>query len=138
MLPYSTNSPVLFKLSLYNFITHKSTVNKNDGSPDSDPKVAVIGNETIDNYPCTHLQHGGTDEVSDYWMSPKVPGVSKLLNTLKTMNPDLPALAFSGAIYKWGGLVKWTSNFVDQRADYEHGVASSGSQHRHNFAIKNF
>ena len=48
-------------------------------------------------------------------MSPRVPGVSMLLNTLKTMNPNLPALVFSGAIYKWGGLVRMTSSFVDPK-----------------------
>ena len=71
--------------------------------------VEVIGNETVNSYLCTHLQHGeGTDEVSDYWMSPNVPGFSKLVNTLKTISPGLPALAFSGTIFNWGGLVKWT------------------------------
>jgi len=110
---YKFSSP--FQSITYNFLTHKSTVNKNGGSPDSDPNVDVIGNETVDNYLCTHLQHGGgTDEVSDYWMSPNVPGFSKLVNTLKTISPGLPALAFSGTIFNWGGLVKWTENFVAQ------------------------
>jgi hypothetical protein len=108
---YKFSSP--FQSITYNFLTHKSTVNKNGGSPDSDPNVEVIGNATVGNYLCTHLQHGGgTNEVSDYWMSPNVPGFSKLVNTLKTISPDLPALAFSGTIFNWGGLVKWTENFV--------------------------
>ena len=108
---YKFSSP--FQSITYNFLTHESTVNKNGGSPDSDPNVEVIGNATVDNYLCTHLQHGGgTNEVSDYWMSPNVPGFSKLVNTLKTISPDLPALAFSGTIFNWGGLVKWTENFV--------------------------
>jgi hypothetical protein len=47
-------------------------------------------------------------------MSPNVPGFSKLVNTLKTISPGLPALAFSGTIFNWGGLVKWTENFVAQ------------------------
>ena len=110
---YKFSSP--FQSTTYNFLTHKSTVNKNGGSSDSDPNVDVIGNETVDDYLCTHLQHGGgTDEVSDYWMSPNVPGFSKLVNTLKTISPGLPALAFSGTIFNWGGLVKWTENFVAQ------------------------
>src|SRR6185295_14587637 len=54
----------------YNFITHKSYVNKESNSPDSDPNVAVIGTEAIGAYSCTRLQHGaGTHEISDYWMS---------------------------------------------------------------------
>jgi hypothetical protein len=109
---YKFSSP--FQTITYNFIRHESTVNKNDGSPGSDPNVEVIGTETVNSYPCTHLQHG-TNAVTDYWMSPKVPGVSMLLNTLKTMNPNLPALVFSGAIYKWGGLVRMTSSFVDPK-----------------------
>lgn len=108
---YKFSSP--YQSVIYNFLTHKSTVNKYGGSPDSDPNVDVIGNETVNTYLCTHLQHGGgTDEVSDYWMSPKVPGFSKLVNRLKTISPDVPALAFSGTIFNWGGLVKWTDNFV--------------------------
>jgi hypothetical protein len=110
---YKFSNP--YQSVLYNFLTHKSTLNKNGGSPDSDANVDVIGTETINTYLCTHLQHGGgTDEVSDYWMSPDVPGFSKLVNTLKTISPDLPALAFSGTIFNWGGLVKWTENFVDK------------------------
>ena len=94
--------------------------------------------ETVNNYPCTHLQHGGgTNEVSDYWMSPNVPGFSKLVNTLKTISPNLPALAFSGTVFNWGGLVKWTVSDVVQGRDYEYGATSSGSQHGHNFVIKN-
>jgi hypothetical protein len=108
---YKFSSP--YQTVLYNFRTHKSTVNKNGGSSDPDANVDIIGNATVDNYLCTHLQHGaGTDQVSDYWMSPNVPGFSKLINTLKTISPDLPALAFSGTIFNWGGLVKWTENFV--------------------------
>ena len=110
---YKFSSP--YQSVLYNFLTHKSTFNKNGGSPDPDANVDIIGTATVDNYLCTHLQHGGgTDEVSDYWMSPNVPGFSKLINTLKTISPDLPALAFSGTIFNWGGLVRWTENFVAQ------------------------
>lgn len=110
---YKFSNP--FQSITYNFLTHKATVNKNSGSPDSDANVGVIGTATVDNYLCTHLQHGGgTDEVSDYWMSPDVPGFSKLVNTLKTISPGLPALAFSGTIFNWGGLVKWTVSDVAQ------------------------
>lgn len=99
----------------YNFLTHKSTVNKGGGSPDSDPDVEVIGKETVNTYLCSHLQHGkAPDEVSDYWMSPSVPGFSKLGNALKTINSGLPSMAFSGTIFNWGGLVKWTSYRIDE------------------------
>ncbi len=111
---YKFSSP--FQTITYNFIRHESTVNKNDGATNSDPKVVVLGNETVDTFMCTHLQHGtGVNAVTDYWMSPRVPGVSMLLNTLRTMNPNLPALVFSGAIFKWGGLVRMTSSFVDPK-----------------------
>jgi hypothetical protein len=91
---------------LYNFVTHKSHVIKYGGTSDSDPNVEVVGSETVDSFQCTHLQHGGgTDEVSNYWMSPTVPGFSKLVKALKAINA---ALAFSGTIFNWGGLVRWT------------------------------
>jgi len=91
----------------YNFITHKSYVNKESGSPDSDPNVAVIGTEAIGAYSCTHLQHGaGTHEISDYWMSSQIPGFSELMNALKNINANLPGMAFNGTIFRWGGLVK--------------------------------
>src|SRR6476659_8285469 len=74
---------VPYQTVLYNFNTHKSSVIKASGSADSDPNVDVIGTETVNTYSCTHLQHGaGTDEMSDYWMSPKLPGFAKLVNTL--------------------------------------------------------
>lgn len=91
----------------YNFITHKSYVNKESNSPDSDPNVAVIGTEAIGAYSCTRLQHGaGTHEISDYWMSSQVPGFSELVNALKNISADLPGMAFNGTIFRWGGLVK--------------------------------
>ena len=112
---YKFSSP--YQSVLYNFLTHKSIV-KNGGSPDSDANVDVIGNETVDTYLCTHLQHGGgTHDVDDYWMSPNVPGFSKLINTLKTISPGLPALAFSGTVFNWGGLVKMTKNAVEQNGE---------------------
>lgn len=102
---------------VYNFITGKSFVNKASGPKDSDPNVDVVGNETVNTYSCTHLQHGGgTSEVSDYWMTPQLPGFSKLVNTLKKINPDMTAMAFSGTIFNWGGLVKWTVHFVDKQS----------------------
>jgi len=104
---YKFSNP--YQSILYNFVTHKSHVIKYGGVSDSDPNVEVVGQETVDSFPCTHLQHGGgTDEISNYWMSPTVPGFSKLVNALKAINANMPALAFSGTIFNWGGLVKWT------------------------------
>jgi hypothetical protein len=101
---YKFSNP--YQSVLYNFLTHKSNAIKYGGSSDSDPNVEVVGKENIDSFPCTHLQHGGgTDEISDYWMSATVPGFSKLVNALKAINA---ALTFSGTIFNWGGLVKWT------------------------------
>jgi hypothetical protein len=91
----------------YDFITHKSTVSKDKGSPDSDANVDVVGKETVGAYACTHLQHGaGTREVTDYWMSSQIPGFLELINSLKTISAGLPAMAFNGTIFHWGGLVK--------------------------------
>lgn len=104
---YKFSNP--YQSILYNFVTHKSHVIKYGGVSDSDPNVEVVGKETVDSFPCTHLQHGGgTDEISNYWMSPTVPGFSKLVNALKAIDANMPALAFSGTIFNWGGLVKWT------------------------------
>ena len=101
---YKFSNP--YQSVLYNFVTHKSHVIQYGGSSDSNPDVDVVGKETIDSFPCTHLQHGGgTDEVSNYWMSPTVPGFSKLVNALKAINS---AFSFSGTIFNWGGLVRWT------------------------------
>jgi hypothetical protein len=91
----------------YNFITHKSTVSKDKGSPDSDANVDVVGKETVSAYACTHLQHGaGTNEITDYWMSQQRHGFLELTNSLKTISAGLPAMAFNGTIFHWGGLVK--------------------------------
>jgi len=110
-----THTAIFYKFSnpnqsvLYNYLNHKATIIKYGGPNDSDPNVNVVGAETIDSFSCTHLQHGaGTREVSDYWMSPNVPGFSKLVNALKNISPGLPSLAFSGTIFNWGGLVRWT------------------------------
>jgi hypothetical protein len=75
----------------YNFKTHKSTVNKESSSPDSDPNVDVVGKETVGAYACTHLQHGaGSREITDYWMSSQIPGFLELIHSLKTISADLP------------------------------------------------
>jgi len=112
---YKFSSP--YQTVVYNFNTHKSEVIKPNGSADSDPNVDVIGTENVNSYSCTHLQHGGgTNEVSDYWMTKELPGFSKLVNTLKAINTNLPAQAFNGTIFNWGGLVKWTVHDVDKQS----------------------
>ena len=90
----------------YNFITHKSYVNKDVGPSDSHPNVEEVGEEIVGAYACTHLQHAVTHEVSDYWMSRQIPGFSELSHALENVSADLPAMAFNGNIFKWGGLVK--------------------------------
>ena len=109
----SSHTALFYKFSnphqtiFYNFMTHKSFVNKDNGSPDSDANVDVIGKETVGGYACTHLQHGaGTNEITDYWMSSRIPGFLELINSLKTISAGLPAMAFNGTIFHWGGLVK--------------------------------
>jgi len=113
---------IFFKFShpdqsiVYDFLTHKSTVNKDAWSPDSDANVDVIGTETVGKYSCTHLQHGGgTEEINDFWMCASVPGFPALVLKLLAINELLPALAFSGTIFRWGGLVKMSHNFVDPK-----------------------
>jgi hypothetical protein len=89
---------------------------KGSGSIDPDPDVEIIGpGEKVNTYSCVHLRHGaGTEEVSDYWMSPLIPSWLEIVSALKAINTNLPNLAFSGTVFKWGGLVKWTDNFVVQ------------------------
>ena len=115
---YKFSNP--YQSTTYNFLRHESTLNKYGGPPSSDPKVVIIGAETVNTYTCTHLQNSeGKKGISDYWMCPSVPGFSKLVNTLKTISPGLPALAFSGTIFNWGGLVRMTKNFVSQNGQAE-------------------
>jgi hypothetical protein len=101
---------------VYDFLTHKSTVNKDTWSPDSDANVDVIGTETLGKYSCTHLQQRvRTEEINDYWMCASLPGFQQLVLKLLASNELLPALAFSGTIFRWGGLVKMSHNFVDPK-----------------------
>ena len=90
---------------LYDFRTHQSTLNNSGGvSPGYDTKVYVVGNDGVNGtlvnasragFACTHLRQTVDKAVSDYWMSPRVPGFSKIVNTLKPINTRLPALAFA-------------------------------------------
>jgi len=108
---------VPYQTVLYNFNTHKSEVVKANGSKDSGQELDLIGTENVSGYSCTHLQHGGgTNEVWDYWMSPNIPGFSKLVNALKRINPGMPALAFNGTIFNSGGLVRWKIYSVDKQS----------------------
>lgn len=118
----SSHVAIFYKFSspdhtiLYNFNTHKSTVNKGGGSADSDPNVEVIGKEAMGAYPCTHLQHGaGSDEVTDYWMSPQIPGFLELIHALKSISATLPGMAFNGTIFHWGGLVKMKNIYTNKK-----------------------
>jgi hypothetical protein len=115
----NTNYRIYYKFSnpdqtvFYNLNTHKSEVIKAKGSTDPGQEVDVVGTENVSSYSCTHLQHRwGSHEVSDYWMSPNIPGFSKLVNALKKINPGMPALAFN--VFNWGGLVKWTVYYVNR------------------------
>lgn len=112
---------IFFKFSdptqpvLYNHTTHRSYVKKMEGSPASHDNVKVMGKETITSYPCTHLQRReSANEIDDYWMSPNIPGFSKIVNTLKAISADLPSFSFNGTVFQWGGLVQWTHNFMDE------------------------
>jgi hypothetical protein len=95
---------------IYNFLTHHSSVNTGNNSSSGDPKLTVVGTESIDSFTCTHLQHTGGDNdnksVSDYWMSPQIPGFSTLANAVNAISPGLFSMGINGTIFNWGGLVK--------------------------------
>jgi len=89
----------------YNFMNHKATVIKSSASG-NEPDVSVTGKETINNYPCTHLQHLSANESQDYWMSKAVPGFAQVARVLSNIDPSLKVIAINQSIFNWGGLVK--------------------------------
>ena len=96
---------------IYNYATHTATTNDWGGYNARDQKLAAIGKEQIDNYSCTHLQQENTHIVTDYWMSQTVPGFSQFANILNKLDPGRRAMAISGTIFNWGGLVRMKSVF---------------------------
>jgi hypothetical protein len=109
---YKFSNP--YQWVFYDFRSHESKVKS--GSPSgSDAKVDVLGNEIEDSFACTHLRHSVDKAVSDYWMSRDVPGFSQIVNTLKTVNTNLPGMAFNSTIFNWGGLVRMTNHFEDPK-----------------------
>lgn len=127
----------------YNFLTHKSFPNDRSGSIDTDPKVVVIGQETMENYSCTHLQHAvraNPSSITDYWMSSQLPGFSQIMNALNAINSSFPSLAIGGTVFMWGGLVRMKGVFTDAKrgtsetADLNLQEAQTGM----NFASKDF
>lgn len=101
---------------MYNYATRTATTNDWGGYNARDQKLAVIGQEQIDNYSCTHLQQENTPSVSDYWMSQTVPGFSQFANILTKLDPGLRAMAINGTIFNWGGLVRMKSVFSTEKA----------------------
>lgn len=108
---------------MYSYKTHKSSIIYYTNVTDSDPGVEVVGKDYqhvgskySDSLLCTHLQHGaGTNEVTNYWMSPYLPGFSQLANTLNHISPLLASRAFSGNVFRWGGLVRWTIDYLNPK-----------------------
>jgi hypothetical protein len=100
----------------YNYLSHKSTVNKCCGSSGSGSNVSVVGQEFIDSFSCTHLQGTNNSEsgAEDYWVSTSVPGYSELLKILNNISPGLQQMFIEGNIFQWGGLVKMTSTLHNQ------------------------
>jgi len=101
---------------MYNYATRTTTTNDWGGYNVRDQKLAVIGQEQIDNYSCTHLQQENTHSVTDYWMSQTVPGFSQFANILTKLDPGLRAMAINGTIFNWGGLVRMKSVFSTEKA----------------------
>jgi len=98
----------------YNYRNHSVSINDCCGSPDSDPQVSVMGMETVDNFPCTHLQHTSTStnftEVADYWVSTKLPGFQQLAGALNKLQ-----MTINKTVFKWGGLVKMITTYSDKK-----------------------
>jgi hypothetical protein len=101
---------------MYNYATHIATTNDWGGYNARDQKLAVMGQEQVDNYSCTHLQQENTHSVTDYWMSQTVPGFSQFANILTKLDPGLRAMAINGTIFNWGGLVRMKSVFSAEQA----------------------
>jgi hypothetical protein len=49
-------------------------------------------------------------------MSTQVPGFGELTGALEAISAGLPAMAFNGTIFKWGGLVKMKIVDTDPKA----------------------
>lgn len=106
--------------TVYNYLNHKSYISYNNGGPDDgDPHVTVIGQETMDQYSCTHLQNleNNTSNTSkdDFWMCKNLPGFQALTKILNQLNSDAGSLAFNGTIFNWGGLVRMTHYYEDKK-----------------------
>ena len=100
----------------YNFLTHQSHANKCCGSASDGSNVTVVGQDVIGSYSCTHLQGvtSSANDAEDYWVSPKVPGYTRLVNILN--NLGVSEMAFNGTIFQWGGLVKLKHRFTDPKS----------------------
>ncbi len=92
----------------YNYLTHQSNILTSEGSTNDDggPNVTVVGTETINKYPCTHLVHQSGNSKEEYWMSTKVPGFETLVKKLNKIDPSLVMGSINETIFNWGGLVK--------------------------------
>ena len=104
--------------TVYDFLEHKSYANTgggNDGRGDpdvgDDPDVKVVGTETIDNYSCTHFQSLDEDKnytsKYDFWMCKNLPGFQEIIKVQNQLNLVAAPFMINGAIFKWGGLVKY-------------------------------
>ena len=103
---------------IYNYLTHHSSVSYNNGG-EGDPHVDLVGLETIDKYPCTHLQNlvSNSEHISkdDFWMSKNLQGFQAIIKVLNQLNSNAGSLVISGTIFKWGGLVKMTHYYEDKK-----------------------
>lgn len=103
---YKFSDPL--KTVIYNFVTHKSTVNTCCGSSGGGSNLKIVGNDLIDSFSCTHLQgvNNSVEGEENYWVSTQVPGYLKLLKILNNISPGLQQMFVNGNIFQWGGLVK--------------------------------
>lgn len=103
----------------YNFLTHKSMVNKGGDDSPADMTVSVVGKGVIDKYACTHLQYLVDDDSKidrdDYWMSENLPGFQTIVNTVNQMDAGAASIMINGTVFQWGGLVKYSKYFEDKQ-----------------------
>ena len=105
---YKFSNP--YQTTIYNFATHQSEVSKGGGAVE-DHGVSVIGQDSVNNYLCTHLQQAKNSETQDFWMSTTVPGFAQVAGALGSIDPNLKMMVIIQSIFKWGGLVrlKWVA-----------------------------
>lgn len=106
---YKFSKPNQF--TIYNYLTQHSDITHDDSGPRSaDPRVNVVGSETIDQYSCTHLLYVTGDDKNDvdddYWMCKNLPGFQRAIQVFNQLYSGGGSVLINGTIFNWGGLVR--------------------------------